>query len=84
VVQALLSVHVVPLGLFVAAQPVVGLHVPAFLHALAVHVTAVPPEHTPDWQASPVVHALLSLQVVPFGLLTAAGQPVAGTQAPMV
>ena len=38
--------------------------------------------HTPDWQASTWVQALLSLQVVPFAFGVGCGQPVLGLQAP--
>jgi hypothetical protein len=38
-----------------------------------------PPVQTPFWQLSAVVHALLSLQTVPFGT-GAYRQPVAGLQ----
>jgi hypothetical protein len=43
------------------------LHVPATWQAsLAVHVTALEPVQTPDWQESLRVHAFPSLQLVPF------------------
>src|SRR5215831_5124526 len=38
--------------------------------------------HAPAWQASPVVQALLSLQVVPFGAAGFEQVPVAGLQVP--
>ena len=68
VVQLLPSLHVVPFGAVGLEQvPVAGLHVPATWHeSLAVHVFAAPP-HTPLVHTSPVVHALPSLQLVPFG-----------------
>jgi len=40
------------------------------------------PTHTPAEQASGAVHALLSLQVVPFGLFGFEHSPVAGAQTP--
>ncbi len=75
-VHALPSLHVVPFGAFVAAEhwPVDGSQVPATLQVPAVHVVGVPGRHAPDWQLSPTVHALLSLQVAP--LATAAQAPV--------
>ena len=84
--QALLSLHTVP---FVATGfeqlPVTESQVPATWHwSLAAHVFPVPPPHTPAWQVSPVVQALLSLHAVPFAFATGAGQPVAGTQLPTV
>ena len=84
-VHALPSLQVVP-SVFAAGagQPVSGTQVPAVWHWSAVHVTAVPPLHTPEWHCSPVVHALLSLQFVPSGLFMGAGQPVTGTQVPAV
>jgi hypothetical protein len=66
-VHALPSLQVVPFAALGFEQvPVLVLHVPARWHwSLAVQVTAVPP-HTPAVHASLVVHALPSLQVVPF------------------
>jgi len=49
-----------------------------------VHVNAVGPEQVPPVQTSPCVHALPSLQAVPFGLLVGLGHPVAGTHVPGV
>jgi hypothetical protein len=40
----------------------------------AVQIVAVPPVQAPAWHVSPVVHALLSLQVVPFDLAGFGGQ----------
>ena len=67
-----------------AGHPVAGTHTPIVWQWSVVHVTAVPPVHAPDWHVSPVVHALLSLHVVPFAFATAVGHPVAGTHAPIV
>ena len=38
----------------------------------------------PFWQLSVCVHALSSLQAVPFAFATGAGQPAPGTHAPTV
>jgi hypothetical protein len=47
-----------------------------------VQVTAVPVQ-LPFWQESPVVQALPSLQIVPFGFAVPVEQaPVAGLQLP--
>ena len=67
-VHALPSLHEVP---FVATgleqAPVLVLQVPAVWHAsLAVQVTGAPPVHVPLWHVSLSVHALPSLQLVPF------------------
>jgi hypothetical protein len=70
-------VQVVPSALLTGAgQPVAGTQAPMVWHWLAtVQVTALPPPQVPlDWQVSPVVQALLSLQAA----------PVATTQAPVV
>jgi hypothetical protein len=67
-----------------AGQPDDGLHEPPVWHWSAVHITVLPLPHTPLWQVSPVVQALLSLHVTPFATATGAGQPVAGTHAPTV
>jgi hypothetical protein len=52
------SVHVVLSAIGIGAgHPDVGLQAPTVWHASApVHVTAVPPLHTPDWHVFPVVH----------------------------
>jgi hypothetical protein len=67
-VHAFPSLHDVPFAATGFEQtPVVVLHVPATWHAsLAVHVTAVPAVHVPLWHVSASVHALPSLQDVPF------------------
>jgi hypothetical protein len=66
-VHALLSLHVVPFAFATGAgHPVAATHVPIVWHWSVVHVTAVPPVHVPDWHVSPLVHALLSLHVVPL------------------
>jgi hypothetical protein len=68
VVHALPSEQVVPWGASGFEQaPVEGLHVPALWHASeAAHTTGSAPTQTPAWQLSAWVHALPSLQVVPF------------------
>src|SRR5690349_17179298 len=62
-VLALPSSQIVPSGFWAGAgQPLAGTHAATVWHWSAPgHVTADPPEHVPDWQVSPVVHALLSL-----------------------
>ena len=79
-VQALPSSHPVPLFAFVGVEhtPDDGLHVPATLHAGAVHCIAGPGEQAPAWHVSPTVHALPSLQVAPFA--TGTHVPLAITQ----
>jgi hypothetical protein len=83
-VQPFPSEHVMPSVAFVAAEqtPVDGLHVPATLHVPAVQVIAGPGVQPPLWQVSPTVHALLSVQVVPF--VAAAQAPVAITHTEQV
>lgn len=82
--QAFPSLQVVP---FAAAgfehAPVVGLHVPAAWHwSLAVQVTGLEPAHTPDWHESTWVHALPSLQLLPFGKAGLEQVPVEGLHVP--
>ena len=63
--------------------PVDGSQVPATLHAGAVQVVAGPGAQVPDWQLSPTVQPLPSLQVAPFGAFVGAGHcPVAGSHVP--
>ena len=83
-VQALLSLHVVPFGAFGFEQlPVAGSQVPAtWQESDAVQTFAVPPVQTPVWQASPVVHALLSLHVVPFVFGGLVQRPLVWSQVP--
>jgi hypothetical protein len=83
------TIHTLPssqLPLFTAGagQPLAGTQLPAVWHWSApVQETAAPPPQTPfDWHVSPVVQALLSLQLPVF--TTGAGQPLAGTHAPTV
>ena len=74
-VQALLSLHMVPLAAFgLLHMPVIVSQVPATWHwSSAAQVTGVPPTHAPAWQASICVQALLSEQAVPLGALVSAG-----------
>jgi hypothetical protein len=78
------SLHAVPLaaaGLLHAPLP--GSHVPATWQAsCATHVVAVPAWHEPAWQASPTVHALPSLQVVPLVASGFERAPVDGLHVP--
>jgi hypothetical protein len=83
-VHALASLHVVPSGRggFEHA-PVAGSQLPATWHwSSAVHVTGVPPVHTPAWQVSDMVHGLPSLQTVPLGAFGLEHVPVFGSQMP--
>src|SRR5215831_5902036 len=84
VVQALPSLQAVPLAAFGFEQtPVVVSQTPATWHwSDAVQTLAVPPVHAPAWQASPVVQALLSLQVVPLAAFGFEQLPEAGSQVP--
>jgi hypothetical protein len=83
-VHALPSLHVVPLpAVGFEHAPVVGLHVPAAWHwSLAVQVTGLEPAHTPDWHESACVHALPSLQEVPFGRAGLEQAPLDGSHVP--
>jgi hypothetical protein len=83
VVQAFPSLQVVPLVLFGFEQtPFDGLQVPATWHwSSAVQVTGIPVQ-APPWQASAVVQALPSLQVVPFAAFGFVQTPVDGLQVP--
>ena len=83
-VQALPSVHDVPLGALGFEQvPVPGLHTPATWHwSLAVQVTGLAPVQAPAWQVSLCVQALPSEQDVPFGALGFEQVPVAGLHVP--
>ena len=63
--------------------PVLGLQVPAEWHwSDAVHVTGFVPVHVPLWHASVCVHALPSLQLVPFVAAGFEHRPVDGLQTP--
>src|SRR5262244_782515 len=83
-VQALPSVHAVPLGALGFEQmPVAWSHVPATWHwSCAVQTTGLAPTQVPPTHASVCVQALPSLQARPStagGLVQA---PVAGAQTP--
>jgi hypothetical protein len=83
VVQAFMSSHAFPSvagGLLQA--PLDRSHVPAaWQMSDAVQVTAVPAQ-APAWQVSPVVHLLLSLQLVPSAASGLVHWPVVGSQVP--
>jgi hypothetical protein len=83
-VQALPSLHDVPFAFAGFEQtPVAELHVPASWHwSCAVHVTALPPAHVPDWQVSVCVQALPSLHEVPFALAGFEQAPASTPHAP--
>ncbi len=83
-VQALSSLHALPLGLTGFEHvPVVGLHVPASWHwSGAGHTTGLPPVHTPFRQVSDRVQALSSLHALPSGLTGVEHVPVAGLHVP--
>jgi hypothetical protein len=81
--QALPSVHEVPLATLVFWQPVAGTH-ESLVHALpSLQLGAVPAVHAPLWQVSTPLQALPSVQVVPFATTTF-WQPEAGTQESVV
>ena len=67
--QALPSLHGVLSGATGFEQrPLSGLQEPATWHASdAVQTTGFEPTHNPPWHVSVCVHALASLQDVPFG-----------------
>ena len=84
-VQALPSSQLEPFafGMPIEQTPVDVLQVPALWHGSgAVHTVCVPPVHEPAWQVSPLVQALLSLQVVPSGIVGFVQLPVAESQLP--
>src|SRR5215831_14615326 len=63
--------------------PVEGSHVPALWHwSDAVQVMVFPPVQVPPWQVSPVVQALLSLQLVPLAAFGFEQTPVDGLHVP--
>jgi hypothetical protein len=83
-VQALSSLHVVPLGLFGFEQvPLAVSQVPTSWHwSLAVQTTGFPPAHEPAWHVSVRVQALPSLHVVPSGLFGFEHVPEEGLHVP--
>jgi hypothetical protein len=83
-VHALPSLQVVPLvAVGFEHAPVLGLQVPATWHwSLAVHVTGLAPVQVPLWHVSVSVHALPSLQVVPFDAVGLEQVPLLGLQVP--
>jgi len=79
-VQAFPSLHEAVLS--VCVQPLEGSQ-PSSVHGLpSLQSGAGPLTHAPSWQVSPCVHALLSLQLVPFGLAGLEQVPVVGSQVP--
>lgn len=79
------SSQAVPSGLVPLEQtPEVGLQVPAIWQLLVGtgQTTGAPGVQTPDWQASAVVQALLSVQAVPLATGGFEQMPVAGAQVP--
>jgi hypothetical protein len=67
IVHALLSVQLVPFVMGVVPHaPEVVSQVAVWHAGAAGHVFIVPGTHAPLWQVSPTVHALLSVQLVPF------------------
>jgi hypothetical protein len=83
-VHAFPSLQLVPFAAVGFEQaPVLGLHVPAAWHwSLAVHVTGLEPAQTPAWHESTWVHALPSVQLVPFGSAGLEHAPLVGSQVP--
>src|SRR6187402_2804192 len=83
-VQILPSLQLRPVFGTGFGQPPGATQAPTELHWSApMQVIGVPPAQLPfAWQVSPVVQMLPSSQ--PTNFTTAAGQPVAGTQAPTV
>jgi hypothetical protein len=78
--------HVVPSALLGLVQtPVPGTQLPALWHwSSALHVTELPALHVPPWHVSSVHRFASRSHDTPFALATGAGQPDAGTHAPMV
>jgi hypothetical protein len=83
-VQMLASVHVVPsAAVGLEQRPVPVSQTPATWHwSLAVQTVAIPGEHAPAWQVSPVVHAFASVHVVPFAAAGFEQTPVPVSQTP--
>src|SRR4051812_1510736 len=83
-VQALLSLHAVPSGFTgLLHTPVIGLHAPtAWQASCAAQVTGLLPVHTPAWQVSVWVQALLSLHALPSAFAGLLQTPVAALQIP--
>jgi len=83
-VHALPSLHAVPFAAFgFEHDPVCGSQTPATWHwSLAEQTTGLAPVHVPAWQLSDWVHALPSLQAVPFAAFGFEQDPVCGLQTP--
>jgi hypothetical protein len=85
-VQAFPSLHEAPLAFAGLEQrPVAVLQVPAVWHwSGAAQTTGLLPVHTPAWQVSVCVQALLSPHVVPSALVGNEQTPLTGLQVPAV
>ena len=83
-VQALLSLQDVPSATAGFEQaPVTESHVPAAWHwSEAAHTTGLLPVQTPAWQLSDFVHALPSLQALPFAAVGFEHVPVTESHVP--
>ncbi len=82
--QALPSLHAVPLALFgFEHTPVAGSHTPASWHwSIGAQATGLAPTHTPAWQVSAWVQALPSLHALPSAFAGLEQAPVAGSHTP--
>jgi hypothetical protein len=60
-----------------ATQPVAGLHESVVHRLPSLHTSAVPAAQEPAWHVSAPLHALPSLQAVPF-IAGAVTQPLSG------
>ena len=82
--QGLPSLHDVPFAAFGFEQtPVPVLQTPATWHwSRAVQTTGFEPVQVPDWHVSVCVHALESLQEVPFAAFGFVQTPVPVLQTP--
>ena len=78
----LASAHEVPAATGVWLTPVDGPHASAVHGLPSSMATAEPGVQVPAWQASPAVHALLSLHAVPLGATGFEHAPVLGSQVP--
>jgi hypothetical protein len=81
--QALPSVHEVPLATLVFWQPVAGRQLSLVQTLLSLQLGAAPAVHTPAWQLSTPLQALPSLHVVPLATTTD-WQPAMASQESLV
>jgi hypothetical protein len=83
-VQRSPSLQPEPFGLLGLEQrPVAGAQVPAAWHwSSGVHTIGLLPTQVPLWQTDVCVHRLVSVHVLPFGLLGFGQIPVPGLQVP--